>query len=203
MEQTLSHPNSHSHEEHGHDEGSLRIFGFWIFLITDLILFSVLFATYAILKNRFNGGPTGQELFEVPIFVAETFLLLTSSFTSGLAISALKKGHKQSVIGWLIVTIIFGLGFIGLEIREFASFVNEGATISTSAFLSAFFVLVGTHGIHVSAGIVWMASATIQLMRNGINEVTSRKITIVSLYWHFLDVVWIFIFTVVYLMGVM
>lgn len=203
MEHTLSHPKHHDHEEHGHDESSLKIFGFWIFLITDLILFSVLFATYAILKNRYNGGPTGQELFEVPIFVAETFLLLTSSFTSGLATLALKKGYKQSVVGWLIITMILGLGFIGLEVREFITLVNEGATISTSAFLSAFFVLVGTHGLHVSAGIIWMASATIQLARHGINEVTERKVFIVGLYWHFLDVVWIFIFTVVYLMGVM
>lgn len=203
MEHTLSHSKHHDHEDHGHDESSLRIFGFWIFLITDVILFSVLFATYVVLRNRYNGGPTGQELFEVPIFVAETFLLLTSSFTSGLATLALKKRHKQSVVGWLIVTLILGLGFIGLEIREFISFVHEGATISTSAFLSAFFVLVGTHGLHVSVGIIWMAAAVIQLIRYGINEVTERKVFVIGLYWHFLDVVWIFIFTVVYLMGVM
>ncbi|WP_170006163.1 cytochrome o ubiquinol oxidase subunit III [Bacillus fonticola] len=193
----------HDHEDHGHDENSLKIFGFWIFLITDLILFATLFATYVILMGRYNGGPTGEELFEIPIFVASTFILLTSSFTSGLATLALHKGHVKQVVGWLSVTVLLGASFIGLEITEFATMVEEGATISSSAFLAAFFVLVGTHGIHVSVGIVWMISIIIQLLRRGINEETNRKTFIVGLYWHFLDVVWIFIFTVVYLIGVM
>ncbi|MDC3415007.1 cytochrome o ubiquinol oxidase subunit III [Terrihalobacillus insolitus] len=194
--------DEHDHD-HEHDESSIKTFGFWVFLITDLILFATLFATYTVLRTRYNGGPTGEELFEIPIFVAETFILLTSSFTSGLATLGLKKKNPKIVIGWLIVTAILGLAFIGLEITEFTTLVEEGAAISTSAFLSAFYVLVGTHGIHVSAGIIWMASTIVQLVRSGITEDTEHKTYIVTLYWHFLDVVWIFIFTVVYLIGVM
>ncbi|MCF6093034.1 cytochrome o ubiquinol oxidase subunit III [Microaerobacter geothermalis] len=194
----------HAHgEDHGHDESSLKIFGFWIFMITDLILFATLFATFVVLRVRYNGGPTGEELFSVPIFTAETLILLTSSFTSGLAVLGLRNGKIKSVVVWLLITVLLGVAFIGLEITEFVSLVHEGATISTSAFLSAFYVLVGTHGLHVSVGIIWMIGATIQLIRNGINEMTTRKVNVVSLYWHFLDVVWIFIYTVVYLMGVM
>lgn len=203
MKHALLHHQHHDHEDHGHDESSLRTFGFWIFLITDLILFATLFAAFVVLRTRYNEGPTGEELFSIPIFVAETFILLTSSFTSGLATLGLKNGNVKTAVRWLIITVLLGVSFVGLEVTEFISLVNEGATISTSAFLSAFYVLVGTHGIHVSVGIVWMTGAIIQLSRYGINEVTNRKISIVSLYWHFLDVVWIFIFTVVYLLGVM
>lgn len=209
MEQALSRQSNndehHSHDHHGHgheNHRSLKILGFWIFLVSDLILFASLFATYLVLRTHTNGAPDGKELFEVPIFVAETFLLLTSSFTSGLATLYLRTDQKNRVIGWLIVTILLGIGFISLEVTEFVRFVQEGATISSSAFLSAFFALVGTHGLHVSVGIVWMTGLTIQLARYGINEVTSQKLHIAGLYWHFLDVVWIFIFTVVYLMGV-
>jgi cytochrome o ubiquinol oxidase subunit 3 len=194
---------AHSHDHEHHDESSLRVLGFWIFLITDLILFAVLFATYVVLQGRYNGGPTEAELFSVPIFVTSTFILLTSSFTSGLAILQLQKGKVKSTVVWLLITVLLGIAFVGLEIEEFMTMVHEGATISTSAFLSAFFVLVGTHGLHVSVGIIWMTSAAIQLARHGINDVTNRKVNIVGIYWHFLDVVWIFIFTVVYLMGVM
>ncbi|MFC7441788.1 cytochrome o ubiquinol oxidase subunit III [Laceyella putida] len=198
MEHAVSH-QEHSHEEHE----SLKILGFWIFLVTDCILFATLFATYAVLRTHTDGHFTGQHLFEVPGFVAETFILLTSSFTSGLAVLAMNKGKVKSLIGWLIVTALLGLAFVGLEIDEFAKMVSEGATISTNAFLSAFFTLVGTHGLHVSVGLVWMIAIMIQLSRHGINSVTKRKVTVIGLYWHFLDVVWIFIFTVVYLMGVM
>lgn len=195
--------NHEAHHDQDHNESSLRTFGFWIFLISDLILFATLFATFIILKTRYNGGPTGAELFSVPIFTAETFILLTSSFTSGLAVLSLNSGKIKNTIVWLVITILLGMTFVGLEITEFVSMIHEGATISASAFLSAFFVLVGTHGLHVSVGIVWMIGATFQLWRYGIHSTTTRKVNIVSLYWHFLDVVWIFIFTVVYLMGVM
>ncbi|MDC3417461.1 cytochrome o ubiquinol oxidase subunit III [Aquibacillus salsiterrae] len=203
MSQSTAGKIDHHNEEEHHDTSSIKIFGFWIFLISDLILFSVLFATYVVLRTRYSGGPTGAELFEVPIFVAETFILLTSSFTSGLATLGLQQGKVKTVINWLIVTVVLGIAFVGLEVTEFITLVEEGATISTSAFLSAFYVLVGTHGLHVSAGIIWMISTIFQLSRYGITEETNRKTQVVSLYWHFLDVVWIFIFTVVYLLGVM
>ncbi len=199
MDHAIAHHEEHSHEDHE----ALKILGFWIFLVTDCILFATLFACYVVLRTHTAGGPTANELFEVPGFVAETFILLTSSFTSGLATLAMNRGNVKSLIGWLIVTAALGLAFVGLEVSEFTKMAMEGATISTSAFLSSFFTLVGTHGLHVSLGLVWMIAIMFQLARYGINAVTSRKVFIVGLYWHFLDVVWIFLFTVVYLLGVM
>ncbi|WP_400161974.1 cytochrome o ubiquinol oxidase subunit III [Brevibacillus sp. TJ4] len=199
--------NKHEHG-HGHDHGhadleEMKVLGFWIFLVTDCILFGTLFATFAVMNHSFAGGPTGAELFEMPGIIASTFILLTSSFTSGLAILAMNKGKVKELIGWLIVTALLGLSFVVLEINEFMHLVHEGATIGTSAYWSAFFTLVGTHGLHVSIGLFWMVAIMMQLRRRGLTPVTRRKVTTLSLYWHFLDVVWIFLFTVVYLMGVM
>lgn len=199
-----THKGSHDvHHDGHHDQESLRTFGFWIFLITDCILFGSLFATYIVLQANTNGGPTPKELFEMPGVIAETFILLTSSFTSGLAVLSMNRGDRKGLIGWLAVTALLGLSFITLEVAEFVKMVHEGATIATSAFLSGFFTLVGTHGLHVSLGLVWMVALMIQLGKHGITSVTRRKVNVISLYWHFLDVVWIFVFTIVYLMGVM
>ncbi|NOU85803.1 cytochrome o ubiquinol oxidase subunit III [Paenibacillus sp. LMG 31460] len=205
MAQAAAQGGHHAHEhDHEHDHESLKTFGFWIFLITDCILFGSLFATYMVLHQNTNGGPTPEELFKMPGIIAETFILLTSSFTSGLAVLGMHKGNMKQLIGWLAVTVLLGASFVGLELNEFINMVNhEGATISTSAFLSAFFALVGTHGLHVSVGLIWMVGLMLQLKRRGITAVTKRKVAVISLYWHFLDVVWIFVFTVVYLMGVM
>ncbi|WP_159887408.1 cytochrome o ubiquinol oxidase subunit III [Paenibacillus puerhi] len=210
MAQAVSHGHpsnghaAHSHDEHHeHEHESLKTFGFWLFLITDCILFATLFATYVVLRGNTNGGPTPEELFQMPGIIAETFILLTSSFTSGLAVLAMNAGKKKGLIGWLGVTALLGAAFITLEIAEFVHMVGEGATIGTSAFLSGFFTLVGTHGLHVSLGLVWMLGLILQLRKRGITPVTKRKVEVLSLYWHFLDVVWIFVFTVVYLMGVM
>ncbi|MCF8566757.1 cytochrome (ubi)quinol oxidase subunit III [Alicyclobacillus tolerans] len=189
--------------EYSKEEGELRILGFWLFLATDLILFSALFATFAVLRNNVSTGPSGADLFDIPGFTAETFILLTSSFTCGLATHSMRSGHKGGLMGWLVVTILLGMSFIGLEVNEFTTYVSAGHTMATSAFLSAFFTLVGTHGAHVSLGILWMLSILYQLTRRGITATTARKVFIVGLYWHFLDVVWVFIFTVVYLSGVM
>ncbi len=212
MAQGLNHTaGAGGHQAHGHGGGhdghhdleSMRQFGFWIFLITDVILFGCLFATYVVLKGNTDGGPTGAELFAMPGVIASTFILLTSSFTSGLAVLSMNRGDKRGLIFWLAITALLGATFIGLEVTEFVHMVHEGATIGTSAFLSAFYTLVGTHGLHVSLGLVWMTSIILQLWKRGINDVTKRKVNVVSLYWHFLDVVWIFVFTIVYLMGVM
>ncbi|RAP73432.1 cytochrome o ubiquinol oxidase subunit III [Paenibacillus montanisoli] len=203
-----SHPHA-QHPAHGeghyghHDLEELRKFGFWIFLITDCILFSALFAVYIVLHGSTAGGPGPKEIFEMPGVIVETFILLTSSFTSGLAVLAMNAGSRKGLIGWLIVTILLGACFIGLEVTEFVKLAEEGHTISSSAFLSGFFTLVGTHGLHVSLGIFWISAVIIQLVRHGITPVTKRKVQITSLYWHFLDAVWIFVFTIVYLMGVM
>lgn len=189
--------------EYQTDDGALKITGFWVFLATDLILFACLFATFVVLRTHTAGGPTAKQLFDVKGFTEETFILLTSSFTGGLATFEMHRGKKGRVIGWLIVTALLGLSFVSLEVNEFVKYALEGATIQRSAFLSAFFTLVGTHGSHVSIGILWMTSIIIQVAKRGITPITARKVFIVNLYWHFLDVVWVFLFTVVYLMGVM
>jgi cytochrome o ubiquinol oxidase subunit III len=197
-----THAAGHGHD-HGHvDQEELKVLGFWIFLVTDCLLFSTFFAVFAVLRGHTDGGFTSKD-FDVTGFIIETFILLISSFTSGLAVLAMHKDKKKSLIRWLIITAFLGAVFVGLEINEFTNMAREGATISRSAFLTSFFSLVGLHGAHVSFGIMWMIGLMIQLSRRGITTVTKRKISIISLYWHFLDAVWIFIFTVVYLMGVM
>ncbi|MCE5170720.1 cytochrome o ubiquinol oxidase subunit III [Paenibacillus profundus] len=199
------HANQHvsSSDHHDHpDMEEMRTFGFWIYLMTDVIIFGTLFAAYIVLQGNRNGGPGPEELFQMGGIIASTFILLTSSYTSGLAVLAMHKGNRQALMGWLGVTALLGATFIVLEVNEFIHLVHEGATISTSAFLSAFFTLVGTHGLHVSIGLVWMIALIIQLAKHGITPVTKRKVNVISLFWHFLDVVWIFVFTIVYLMGV-
>ncbi|MBN3526812.1 cytochrome o ubiquinol oxidase subunit III [Paenibacillus apiarius] len=195
------HVSRSDHHKHP-DMEEMRTFGFWIYLMTDVIIFGTLFAAYIVLQGNRNGGPGPEELFQMGGIIASTFILLTSSYTSGLAVLAMHKGNRQALMGWLGVTALLGATFIVLEVNEFIHLVHEGATISTSAFLSAFFTLVGTHGLHVSIGLVWMIALIIQLAKHGITPVTKRKVNVISLFWHFLDVVWIFVFTIVYLMGV-
>lgn len=189
------------HHDHPDLEG-MRTLGFWIYLMTDVMIFGTFFATYIVLRGNTNGGPGPAELFELNGIIVSTIILLTSSYTCGLALLAMNNGKHRGLIGWLGVTALLGSIFIGLEIAEFVHLVHEGATMGSSAFLSAFFTLVGTHGLHVVIGIVWMIAVMIQLRRRGITPVTKRKVNVISLFWHFLDVVWIFVFTVVYLMGV-
>ncbi|OAT71780.1 cytochrome aa3 quinol oxidase subunit III [Parageobacillus thermoglucosidasius] len=187
--------------EYRTQESRLNILGFWIFLGAEVALFATLFATYLVLFQRTGSGPTAKELFEVKDVLIETLLLLTSSFTCGLAVFEMRRNRLSGLLTWLLVTLLLGAGFITFEIREFIHYVHEGATMQTSAFLSGFFVLVGTHGAHVSLGIGWMILIIIQLLQRGLTPRTARKVFIVGLYWHFLDVVWIFIFTLVYLTG--
>lgn len=187
--------------EYRTENGRLSILGFWIFLAAEIALFATLFATYTVLFGRTADAPTPGDLFEPGPTLIMTFLLLTSSFTCGIAIHEMRRGSKKGLISWLVVTLILGLAFIGFEIDEFMTYVNEGATIQSSAYWSAFFILAGTHGLHVSVGIGWAILLLIQLGRRGITPMTSRKVFIVGLYWHFLDVIWIFIFTSVYLIG--
>src|SRR5690606_2126296 len=199
----MSQANAHSHDHGHHDQESLKQFGFWLFMITDVILFATLFATFVVLRGNTASGPIGAELIEMNGINVSTFILLTSSFTSGLALLSMNKGDKKGLILWLAVSALLGLSFIYLEVNEFIHLVHEGANIGTSAYWSAFFTLVGTHGLHVSIGIVWMTAIIFQIARRGITPVTKRKVNIISLYWHFLDAVWIFVFSIVYLMEVM
>ncbi len=196
-----SHEEPHS-LEYSTSGGRLKILGFWMFLATDLVLFGCLFATYLVVRTHAATGPTEGQLFDVPTFTAETLILLTSSFTCGLGTREMRRGSRGGAVSLLIITVLLGLSFVGLEVNEFVKYTSSGANVQTSAFLSAFFVLVGTHGCHVSMGILWMTSILLQLMVKGISQVTAPKVFVVGLYWHFLDVVWVYIYTVVYLMGV-
>ncbi|GKX56557.1 cytochrome o ubiquinol oxidase subunit III [Leminorella grimontii] len=200
---TLIAPNAHAHEhEHEHhDSGAKTVFGFWIYLMSDCILFACVFATYAVLVTGVADGPSGKEIFELPYVLGETALLLLSSFTYGMAVIAMNKGVKSQVIGWLIVTFLFGFGFIVMELNEFHLLISEGYGPSASAFLSGFFTLVGTHGLHVTLGLIWMAVMIIQVAKKGLTPKNSARLMCLSLFWHFLDVIWICVFTVVYLMG--
>ena len=176
--------------------------GFWIYLMTDCILFSVLFATYAVLHHNTFGGPSGQDLFELPFVLKETLLLLTSSFTCGLALIFARQNRQELALGWLGVTFLLGATFLALELHEFSTLVAEGNSWRRSGFLTAFFTLVGTHGLHIAIGLTWAGVLALQVKSRGFTEGVLRRLTLFSMFWHFLDVVWIFIFTVVYLMGV-
>lgn len=185
-----------SHEEAANER---VMFGFWVYLMTDLLMFSVLFAVYAVLYRNTLGGPSGRELFSLPLALSETLILLTSSFTCGIGMIAARRGNKNQVLTWFSITFILGLAFLGLEFKEFAKFIHEGHTIASNAFLSSFFTLVGTHGLHITSGLLWMAITLVFISRRGLNSHMVRKLTLLSLFWHFLDIVWIFIFTIVYL----
>ncbi|MEF2966337.1 cytochrome aa3 quinol oxidase subunit III [Paenibacillus sp. M1] len=189
--------------EYRSEENSNRIFGFWLFLGAEIVLFATLFAVYFALWNRTGNGPAGHEIFEIGPVMIETFLLLTSSFTIGLMINSMRQGMKKPAMVFFAITLLLGLGFLGVEITEFVTYVHEGATIQTSAFLSSLFVLLGTHGAHVTMGLLWGIGLMIQIGREGFTLDTANKSFIFSLYWHFLDVVWIFIFSFVYLKGLM
>lgn len=181
---------------------SRTIFGFWVYLMTDCVLFASLFATFAVLRNNTYGGPGGNSLFSLPFVLAETLILLTSSFSCGLAILAAREGRKRAVLALFGLTFLLGLAFLGLELHEFGKLYNEGNSWRRSGFLSAFFTLVGTHGLHITAGLMWMSVMMLRVRQYGLTEFNIKRLTMLSLFWHFLDIVWIFIFTVVYLLGI-
>ncbi|TLS38905.1 cytochrome aa3 quinol oxidase subunit III [Pseudalkalibacillus caeni] len=189
--------------EYSTEENRLKIFGFWIFLGAEIMLFATLFAAYFTLYNRTAGGPDGAEIFQItPVFL-ETILLLTSSFTIGLGIHAMRLGRVKAMMGFFIVTLLLGLGFLSVEVFEFITYVHEGAGIQTSAFTSSLLATLGTHGAHVTLGFFWGLFILIQVKKRGLTPATANKSFIFSLYWHFLDVVWIFIFSFIYLKGMM
>ncbi|WP_406668030.1 cytochrome o ubiquinol oxidase subunit III [Gallaecimonas sp. GXIMD1310] len=193
--------NADAHDHGHHDVSELKVFGFWIYIMTDCVLFATLFATYAVLYSHTAGGVTGKDIFELPYVLVETFLLLTSSFTSGLSMLAVHAGNKQKTLLWLVITALLGAGFVGMEIYEFHHLIVEGLGPDHSAFLTAFFSLVGTHGLHVSMGLVWMVVMMYHVAKYGLTEVNNYRLQSLSLFWHFLDIVWICVFTFVYLMG--
>ncbi|MDB5165867.1 MAG: cyoC [Candidatus Saccharibacteria bacterium] len=176
--------------------------GFWLYLMTDCVLFASLFATYAVLHAAIAGGPSASDIFELPMALTETIILLTSSFTCGLALLALRHNNLKQLIVWLGVTYILGVSFLTIELSEFGSLIQAGHSWQQSAFLSAFFTLVGTHGLHITVGLLWLLVIVGVLFKRGITPKVKRQLMLFGLFWHFLDLVWIFIFTVVYLMGV-
>jgi len=196
-------PDTHGHhDDHGDEDRT--VFGFWIYIMTDCILFATLFAVYGALGRHFYGGPTGKDIFNLPYVLVETFCLLISSVTYGMAMLALYKQAKKQVISWLLITFLFGLTFVTMEINEFHHLIAEGHGPDKSAFLSSFFTLVATHGLHVTCGLIWMAVMMVQVLKSHELGTTIRKrLTCLSLFWHFLDIVWICVFTFVYLLGVL
>jgi len=193
-----------AHGETGHDHApSHSVFGFWLYLMTDCFLFASLFATFAVLSNQFAGGPTAKDLFDLPGVALETAVLLLSSITYGFAMLGAYRRKNAVVLGWLAVTFVLGAVFLVLELREFSHLIAEGAGPNRSAFLSSFFALVGTHGLHVTLGLVWMVVLMVQVLRSReLSERDIRRLTCLSLFWHFLDIVWIGVFTFVYLASV-
>ncbi|WP_374672897.1 cytochrome o ubiquinol oxidase subunit III [Ideonella sp.] len=187
--------------DHHPQNGTLL--GFWLYLMSDLLIFAVLFAVFAVLGRNYAAGPSGADLFDLELVAVNTALLLLSSITYGFAMIAMLRGHQAGVLGWLALTGLLGLGFLGIELYEFAHLIHEGATPQRSAFLSSFFTLVGTHGLHVAFGTVWLATLMVQVSRHGLIHANKRRLVCLSMFWHFLDVVWIAVFTFVYLMGVL
>ncbi len=183
-------------------QDSKSYLGFWIYLMTDCVLFATLFATFAVLRHNTAGGPSSGELFELPFVLAETLILLASSFTCGLALLAARSKNTRHVLTWLGVTFLLGAAFLTLELNEFGKFISEGHGPDRSAFLSSFFTLVGTHGLHITAGLLWMAVMMHKIIRHGLGKTNLKRLMLLGVFWHFLDIIWIFIFTIVYLMGV-
>lgn len=177
------------------------LLGFWLYLMSDCLIFAALFATYGVLSQSYAGGPTGADLFDLPLVALNTSFLLVSSITYGFAMLQMQQGKTSGTILWLAITGALGLGFLGLEIYEFYHLMHLGAGPQTSAFLTSFFALVGTHGLHVAFGILWLVVLLVQLRKHGLTSANRRRLFCLSMFWHFLDVVWIGVFTIVYLMG--
>ncbi len=188
-------------EEQRHAD-TKTILGFWLYIMTDCVLFASLFATYAVLHNSTFGGPSGRELFSAPYVLAETLALLTSSFTCGLGLLAARQKSKSFTLLWFGVTFLLGLTFLLLELSEFRHLMHDGDSWRRSGFLSAFFTLVGTHGLHITSGLIWISVLLFRTLRCGLTRQNIRQLTLLSMFWHFLDIVWIFIFTIVYMMGI-
>lgn len=190
-------------EEHHHAEGSSTMLGFWLYLMSDCLIFAILFAIYGVLGGNYAAGPGPQDLFDLNLIALNTAMLLFSSITYGFAMLAMEKNRVGATQAWLAVTGLFGLAFLGIELYEFHHLIEIGATPQRSGFLSAFFILVGTHGLHVTFGIIWLVTLMTQVRMHGLIPANRRRLMCLSLFWHFLDVIWIGVFTFVYLMGML
>jgi cytochrome o ubiquinol oxidase subunit 3 len=189
--------------ERQYQADSATVFGFWAYLMTDLVLFASLFAVYAVLRMNTAGGLAPAALFNGPFVLTETLILLTSSFTCGLSFLAARREKLGAVLGLLGVTVLLGIAFLSMELSEFGKLIAEGAGPSRSASLSSYFTLVGTHGLHITIGIIWCVALMIAFVRSGLTRSNKRKLILFSLFWHFLDLIWIFIFSIVYLFSIL
>jgi cytochrome o ubiquinol oxidase subunit 3 len=189
-------------DEHDHPPGQSTMLGFWLYLMSDCLIFAMLFATFGVLGTSYAAGPGPKDLFDLKLVALNTAMLLFSSITYGFAMLEMQKGNKSATQMWLAITGLFGLAFLCIELYEFHHMIHEGAGWWRSAFLSSFFTLVGTHGLHVTFGIIWLVVLMVQVSRFGLIEANQRRLMCLSMFWHFLDVVWIGVFTFVYLMGV-
>jgi cytochrome o ubiquinol oxidase subunit 3 len=190
-------------DEHDHPGGSSTMLGFWLYLMSDCLIFAMLFATFGVLGGSYAAGPGPKDLFDLKLVALNTAMLLFSSITYGFAMLEMMKGRVKSTQMWLGITGLFGLAFLCIELYEFHHMIHEGAGPWRSAFLSSFFTLVGTHGLHVTFGIIWLVTLMVQVARFGLIEANQRRLMCLSMFWHFLDVVWIGVFTFVYLLGVL
>lgn len=193
--------NQHTNQELSAEPNDKITFGFWVYLMTDLIMFAALFATFAVLRNNTFGGITIREIFNPPFVLLETILLLVSSCTSGIGLLYARAGDRKMTLILFGITFLLGASFLGMELSEFSKLFAEGNGFQRSGFLSSFFTLVGTHGLHITVGLFWMGIMLLQILRRGLRKSYIRKLTLLTLFWHFLDIVWIFIFTIVYLMA--
>ena len=201
MSVSTTHPASPYYDAGDHHPPPSTYLGFWIYLMSDCLLFAVLFATYAVLGRSYAAGPSGADLFNLPVVAVNTTFLLLSSITYGFAMLGMLGKRQNVVIGWLLVTALFGLGFVTREVKEVLELIHDGAGPTRSAFLSSFFTLVSTHGLHVSFGIVWLLTLVAQIRRNGLTPAIKRRLVCLSMFWHFLDLIWIGVFSFVYLIG--
>jgi cytochrome o ubiquinol oxidase subunit 3 len=190
-------------EEHHHDYAGDTVFGFWVYILSDCILFATLFAVFAVLGGNFAGTPEFKELFELDYVLGETALLLFSSFTFGMAMLEANKQNIKGLFIWLGATFLLGLGFLIMEVNEFIHFTHKGAAAWSSGAWSAFYALIGTHGLHVFFGMIWLIILVVHIQRDGLTESNTTRLMCLSLFWHFLDIIWICVFSVVYLMGVL
>lgn len=188
-------------EPHHHEDGASTNIGFWVYLMSDCLMFAVLFATFGVLHGSYAAGPAPKDLFDLELVALNTAFLLFSSITYGFAMLSMARDDQRGTLRWLGVTLVFGLLFLAVEIYEFQHLIHLGAGPQRSAFLSAFFALVGTHGLHVAFGSIWLVTLMVQVSRKGLIPANKRRLACLSLFWHFLDVIWIGVFTLVYLMG--
>ncbi|MYN14405.1 cytochrome o ubiquinol oxidase subunit III [Pusillimonas sp. TS35] len=188
-------------EDHHPENGTML--GFWIYLMSDCLIFACLFVVYGVQGRAYAGGPSGADLFDLNLIALNTAMLLFSSITYGFAMIKAQQNRVGGTLGWLIVTGLFGLAFLAIELYEFQHLIHLGAGPQRSAFLSSFFTLVGTHGLHVTFGVIWLVTLLFQIKRHGLIAANRRRLMCLSMFWHFLDVIWIGVFTFVYLMGVL